>query len=453
MIPRNLLSKPDLRSRPGLPKPVLVLFAVMVGLYALDRFLMQKPLGQTLARLVASYADDDGFSGVVLVVAGDDTLLHAAYGLADPATRRSNTPHTRFPVGDISQLFTRGAVALLAAEGRLDPDSVFDRIGGRNLPHAVTLRQLLNHRSGLADAYVKDPRLAFEFLQNRPIDKTDLIRRLTQYAPDSTADADRQYGRTGPALAALALDGILPEGYDAFVQEMLLRPLGMAGASVGAWGDTLQLAVGQVQSEGQWMSVLRPDLSHYPGAADGVMTANDLARWRRVQTLLPDDSLTQSLLGRQEHYGRLVGCRTAFWSMPSQALCVVILSNRDPAPVEDMAQQLATLVLRRRVIELPPDSLSPFVGQYQGMGPDGLPLSVFVTLEESHLSLDLPGEDRDRLHVILRPVSPRRFLTEFLRLNLNLTVDFSLPGVCYLDLGGPMVTLTRDAAQPEPLYP
>ena len=143
----------------------------------------------------------------------------------------------------------------------------------------------------------------------------------------------------------------------------------------------------------------------------------------------------------------------AFWSMPSQALCVVILSNRDPAPVEDMAQQLATLVLRRRVIELPPDSLSPFVGQYQGMGPDGLPLSVFVTLEESHLSLDLPGEDRDRLHVILRPVSPRRFLTEFLRLNLNLTVDFPSPGVCRLDLGGPMVTLTRDAAQPEPLFP
>ena len=453
MIPINRLPKSDPKPRPGLHKPVVVAFAVMAGLYALDRILMQSPLDKALGKLVESYAQDDGFSGVVLVAAGDDTLLHAAYGPADAATQRPNTLDTRFPVGDVSQLFVRGAVALLAAQARLDPDSAFDRINGRSLPHAVTFRQLLGHRSGLADAYPKDPRLAFESLQNRPIDKADLLRRLTQYAPDSTDDAGRQYGRTGPALAALTLDGILSEGYDAFVQKALLTPLGMAGAGLGVWGDTLRLARGQIQSDGQWNPVPRPDLTHYPGAADGVMTARDLARWRGIGSLLPADSNGISLLGKQEHYGRLAGCRSAFWHMPSQGLCIVILGNRDPAPVEDLATQLATVVLRRRFIDLPPDSLSRFCGRYSGAGPDGRLLWVAVVQEEGLLTLDLPGEGEDRLQVVLRPVSSSRFLAEFLRLSLNLAVDFPSPDVCRMDLGGPIISLARVTARPDTLSP
>ena len=95
-----------------------------------------------------------GFSGVVLIARGDTIEAEAAYGFADPAGTRRNTRDTRFNLGSINKTFTAVAIAQLIQQGRLSLDDTL----AKHLPEypnqpaaaRITIRDLLSHRSGIA---------------------------------------------------------------------------------------------------------------------------------------------------------------------------------------------------------------------------------------------------------------------------------------------------------------
>lgn|GEM_PF-3181790 len=432
------------KAHPTLLKQAVFLLLALALINYINRFRDDGPIGERLEKLVNTYAADDGFWGVVLVASQGDTLLHRAWGLADASTGHRNTIRTRFPAGDVTQLLTRGAAAVMATKHHLDADSMITTIQGQPLPQAVTLFQLLNHYSGLADAYARDIRLSLPVMQKRPIAPVALRRRLLQYAPDTTAGAVRRYHRTGPALARLALEEWTDSPYESWVRCHLFKPLNMVHSTLGVWGDTLSLACGHRLQNTQWINQKRVPLSYYAGTADWVCTARDMAALSALPGL---PGMTQPkalrLQGRLDHYGRLPGFRSAFLHMPLQDLTVVILANQDHVSVEDMATQLATLVLERLLIDLPSDSLACFSGLYEGKNVNGQPLRFLVRMEDSQLMMTVPGHGDETLTVQLRPESPTRFLTELFRLHLNMVVDFPASDACRLNISGLVIEARR----------
>ncbi|MFZ5784952.1 MAG: serine hydrolase domain-containing protein, partial [Acidobacteriota bacterium] len=102
-------------------------------------------------------AAKDEFAGAVLVARGDRMLLEKAWGHADRAFAVPNRTDTRFCLGSINKLFTKVAVAQLAAAGKLSLD---DRLGKwlPDYPNAtaaekVTVRQLVQMSSGIGDFF------------------------------------------------------------------------------------------------------------------------------------------------------------------------------------------------------------------------------------------------------------------------------------------------------------
>ena len=94
------------------------------------------------------------FPGAVLLVGrGDHQLFFEAYGKADLFSGRTMTRETVFDLASLTKpLATTLAVARLVDQGRL----AFDRPVADYLPElggsdkaAITVRQLLSHRSGL----------------------------------------------------------------------------------------------------------------------------------------------------------------------------------------------------------------------------------------------------------------------------------------------------------------
>jgi D-alanyl-D-alanine carboxypeptidase len=92
-----------------------------------------------------------GVPGVVARVQdGSETRLVAAV-VADLATGAALRPDARFRVGSITKTFVATVVLQLVGEGRL----LLDEPVGRRLPgllangDTITVRQLLNHTSGL----------------------------------------------------------------------------------------------------------------------------------------------------------------------------------------------------------------------------------------------------------------------------------------------------------------
>ena len=106
-----------------------------------------------------------GVPGAVAVAVGPDGQVEAASGLADLRTGEVITVDDRFRIGSVTKIFVSALVLQLVAEGLLDLD-------GDAAPFAegITIRQLLNHTSGLKDwvgdiveffePYRRDPAIA-----------------------------------------------------------------------------------------------------------------------------------------------------------------------------------------------------------------------------------------------------------------------------------------------------
>lgn len=96
----------------------------------------------------------DGFSGVVLISRGDETLVAQAYGHAHIAYGVENTVDTRFAIASGVKGFTALVVVGLVAEGRLALRTTAREVLGEDLPlidDRVTVEHLLTHTSGIGD--------------------------------------------------------------------------------------------------------------------------------------------------------------------------------------------------------------------------------------------------------------------------------------------------------------
>ena len=89
-----------------------------------------------------------GVPGAVVVAVGPAGRVEAAAGLADLRTREVLRVDHRFRIGSVTKIFVAALVLQLVAEGLLDLD-------GDAAPFAegITIRQLLNHTSGLPDFF------------------------------------------------------------------------------------------------------------------------------------------------------------------------------------------------------------------------------------------------------------------------------------------------------------
>jgi D-alanyl-D-alanine carboxypeptidase len=133
-------------------------------------------LQQALDRLVA-----DGVPGAIALERAGGQEWHAAAGVENLATRKPISPYDRFRVGSITKSFVSTVVLQLAAAGRLSLDDTVERWLPGLVPDggAITLRELMNHTSGIAD-YIDLP-FYLQILHDplkvyRPL---DLVRRAT----------------------------------------------------------------------------------------------------------------------------------------------------------------------------------------------------------------------------------------------------------------------------------
>ncbi|WP_406052050.1 beta-lactamase family protein [Streptomyces virginiae] len=180
-------------------------------------------------------AQEDGPPGAIaLLTRGDRTEVYTA-GVGDIATGRRPHPDDHMRIASIAKAFS-GAVALqLVDQGLLSLD---DTIGER-LPdqpeawHAVTLRQLLQHTSGLPDfstaprfleilnadpRHVFDPRTLLDFVADKPL----------LFVPGSLYE----YSNSDNIAVALMAEAVTDRRYEDLLKELVYRPLGLRRTSL-----------------------------------------------------------------------------------------------------------------------------------------------------------------------------------------------------------------------------
>ncbi len=165
-------------------------------------------------------AEANGFSGVVRVVKDGATILQKGYGLANREDQTPFTPETIIQIGAGTKDFTAVAILQLHERGRL---SIRDSIGKffTGVPagkRAITIWQLLTHRAGFPLRVGGD----FETWTRQAL--IDSAMRTALLFPVGSREA---YSNVGYSLLAAVIEQVSGISYDAYVQENILKPLGL----------------------------------------------------------------------------------------------------------------------------------------------------------------------------------------------------------------------------------
>ncbi|MEX5719571.1 serine hydrolase domain-containing protein [Geodermatophilus maliterrae] len=216
---------------------------------------------------------------------GDDVVHLRGYGQA--GQDRPVTPDTPFFLASLSKSFTAVSVLQLVEAGRVELDApveryvpgftVADRAAGRH----ITVRHLLNHTSGMADAGFPDVRLP------QPESIEEAVAALRDARTVSRPGTQFHYFERNYAVLARLVEAVTGRPFGDHLREHVLAPLAMTHStavvgSTEARGVAPDLAQGHVLAFG--VPVPRDELDGYVGGSAGVLsTARDIANWLVVQ--------------------------------------------------------------------------------------------------------------------------------------------------------------------------
>ncbi|MEU9378359.1 serine hydrolase domain-containing protein [Streptomyces sp. NPDC048255] len=176
-----------------------------------------------------------GPPGVIAVLRdGDRTEVYRA-GVADVESGRPPRATDHMRIASVAKAFS-GAVALrLVDRGRLRLDDTIGEVlpGQPTAWHGVTLRQLLNHTSGLPD-YSASPGFV-EIISADPRHRFD-SRRLLEFVADEDLEFSPglryQYSNSDNIAVALMAEAATGRRYEDLLRELVYAPLGLDATSL-----------------------------------------------------------------------------------------------------------------------------------------------------------------------------------------------------------------------------
>jgi CubicO group peptidase (beta-lactamase class C family) len=166
------------------------------------------------------------FNGTIIYGEQGRELFKKAYGYADFKNKDSLSTSSAFQLASVSKMFTATSIMILKERGKLNYDDPVTTYIPEFPFSKVTVRQLLNHRSGLSNyMYLADNKWNVA----KPLSNEDMIDLFVRFKPECYFQPDKsfQYNNTNYALLASIVERIADQPFDRFVKENIFEPLKM----------------------------------------------------------------------------------------------------------------------------------------------------------------------------------------------------------------------------------
>lgn len=267
----------------------------------------------TVENAVKAFMSKYNVPGMSVAITKDERLVYAkGYGLADKASGTPVTTGSLFRIASVSKPITALAVLKLVDEGKLSLDQKVFGAGGilgttyGKQPYTpqleqITVRQLLDHTAG-GDAWNHlwnyptriDPFYQPEwrgYTQAQVLSATIDTRPVTQ-----TPGTKNVYSNVSSNFAGRVVEKVAGMSYEKYVQEALLKPLGISASTMRIGGSTLaerfpnevvyhnpyagydqpyDFSVPRFDAHGGWITTA-PNLARLLTHADGATAKADL---------------------------------------------------------------------------------------------------------------------------------------------------------------------------------
>lgn len=344
----------------------------------------------TLTAVDGVFADYDTHTpGCALGVVRDGRLILArGYGMANLEYGIAIGPETVFRIGSTSKQFTAAAIVLLAEDGVLSLDDDIRRFlpEFRVYGRPITIRQLLNHTSGIRD-YLTLMTLAGKRDDDCYTDDDVVAMLVRQRELNLPPGTEHLYSNSGYFLLSQIVKRASGQSLKAFAAARIFEPLGMTHTHFH--DDHTHVvplrATGYAPSDGDF----RLSLTTLDMVGDGGVftTVDDLLLWDqsfyhqriggptfleemlRRGVLINGDTLDYALglrhgmhggLPTVSHAGAFVGYRAQLPRFPGQRFSVICLCNVSTANPTRRAYEVADVYLAGA---LGPDTVTSAVAQ------------------------------------------------------------------------------------------
>lgn len=178
------------------------------------------------------------FSGVCMFKVKGETVFAKAYGYANRAFKIPNKTDTKFDTASITKLFTAAAVLQLIERGKLkfsDKITNIVDLSGTEIPTDVTIEQLLNHTSGIADDADEEAgedyaALFAEYPNYAMRECRDFLKNFACKKPNFKAGTNVRYRNSSYILLGLAIESVTGMNYRDYVVRNVFERAGMSNS-------------------------------------------------------------------------------------------------------------------------------------------------------------------------------------------------------------------------------
>ena len=354
-----------------------------------------KTMGKKLDALFASVTSPEAPGLAVLVKQNGKVLFERGYGLRDLRSKAAIDAATNFRLASLTKQFTAMAVMLLVRDGKLTYDKTLAEIFPEFPAYGkqITVRNLLNHTSGLPDyedlmAAEEKAKGANLWSPEKQIHDEEVLALLEKTtAPKFPAGTKWEYSNSGYVVLGLIVARVSGTPFGEFLRQRIFSPLEMNHTLVFVKGENeiTNRAYGHSRRNGHFVEADQSATSATQGDGGVYSNLEDLSKWDdalRNHTLLSNaefqaalappqlpagaearlaEDAPESMRGRSLaygfgwfldlqsphplmwHYGDTMGFKTAIQRYTRDGLTIIILCNRtdlDPSALELRAADL-----------------------------------------------------------------------------------------------------------------
>lgn len=235
---------------------------------------------QKYHNLVSNFVDKHlsakNFNGGILV-AKDGVPVYERYtGFSNFKTKDSMTAETPLQIASTGKTLTAAAVLKLVQEGKLNLEDPVTKFFP-NFPYTmVTVKMLLNHRSGLPNYLNYMERMGWNRKQTAT--NLDILNTLINWHPPQAYNPGKHfnYNNINFVLLALIIEKVTGISYPKYMQDHFFTPLAMKHTFVKTQADSAKVVYSYQPNRALWM----PDFSDGPyGDKNIYSTCRDLLKW------------------------------------------------------------------------------------------------------------------------------------------------------------------------------
>ena len=356
---------------------------------------VEKPSTSKIDAIFASVTDAKSPGLAVLVLKDGHTAFQRGYGVRDLRTLDRIDPQTNFRLASCTKQFTAMATMLLVHDGRLRYEESLTEVfpGFPAYGKAISIRNLLNHTSGLVDyeSLMEQEESAGtgHWNEQKQIQDPEVLTLLEkQNSTLFPAGTKWAYSNSGYVLLGLVVAKASGQSFGEFLHERIFVPLKMENTLVyeKRKNEVSHRAFGHTKGTNGWEETDQSSTSATLGDGGVYSSLVDLAKWDEAlahHTLLDETEMRPALTPvklasgeqpkwpvnsdrpegtpvsygfgwfldpyrghpRMWHYGDTRGFHTYIERFEADHLSIIVLCNRTDLDAEKLAGQVTALFI------------------------------------------------------------------------------------------------------------